>query len=370
MLKQQIVLLWRLLGFVLVQLVNGQQPSVDPNSSVSILVHKDEQVHHSLHKPYISNGMSIPYWTFNGDTTVSATEVRLTPDLPSKKGQLWNQIPNKSKYWEVEIAFRVHGKGIGSFGDGFAFWYTKDIAAPGDVFGYKDDFVGLGIIFDTYTNNAEAIPTRRTPYVSGFLYDGSQFYNHDKDGSDTEMGGCRNYFRDQNEFGGQTRKARISFFYKKVKLEMATINNDNTVSDDYELCFEEDDVHLPIGYYFGFTAMTGGLSDNHDIIDVTTRNIKVDPSTPLPGEDNDESHLRDIHPQADRLKDVMEKARYAQNVKKDHHNERMYSQNSNKNLDGVSWGWIILCAFFVLIAGFVILVSYRMKQKSRSLKRF
>jgi len=33
-------------------------------------------------------------------------------------------------------------------------------------------------------------------------------------------------------------------------------------------CFAADKIKLPTGYYFGFTAATGELSDNHDIISV------------------------------------------------------------------------------------------------------
>jgi mannose-binding lectin 2 len=35
-------------------------------------------------------------------------------------------------------------------------------------------------------------------------------------------------------------------------------------------CFSIDNVRLPTNYYFGFTAATGELSDNHDIISVHT----------------------------------------------------------------------------------------------------
>lgn len=33
-------------------------------------------------------------------------------------------------------------------------------------------------------------------------------------------------------------------------------------------CYTVDEVHLPTGYYFGFSAATGDLSDAHDIISV------------------------------------------------------------------------------------------------------
>ena len=55
--------------------------------------------------------------------------------------------------WEVVIQFQVHGQGKHLFGDGFAFWYTKEKGQTGPVFGSKDYFTGLGIFFDTYSNH-------------------------------------------------------------------------------------------------------------------------------------------------------------------------------------------------------------------------
>ncbi len=35
---------------------------------------------------------------------------------------------------------------------------------------------------------------------------------------------------------------------------------------EWETCFVASDVDLPAGYYFGVSAATGDLADNHDII--------------------------------------------------------------------------------------------------------
>ena len=34
--------------------------------------------------------------------------------------------PLFTRNWEVHMKFKVHGQGTRLFGDGFAFWYTKD----------------------------------------------------------------------------------------------------------------------------------------------------------------------------------------------------------------------------------------------------
>lgn len=38
------------------------------------------------------SGMTIPYWDFIGSTFVTNSYVRLTPDLQSKSGAIWNQM--------------------------------------------------------------------------------------------------------------------------------------------------------------------------------------------------------------------------------------------------------------------------------------
>lgn len=36
--------------------------------------------------------MTIPYWDFMGSTMVTNNYIRITPDLQSKQGALWNSI--------------------------------------------------------------------------------------------------------------------------------------------------------------------------------------------------------------------------------------------------------------------------------------
>lgn len=41
--------------------------------------------------------------------------------------------------------------------DGMAFWYVNQPKKEGPVFGHKDNWVGLGVIFDTFDNDAQVI---------------------------------------------------------------------------------------------------------------------------------------------------------------------------------------------------------------------
>lgn len=61
--------------------------------------------------------------------------------------------PCMTQNWEININFKVSGKGKDLYGDGFAIWYARDRLVPGAVFGSKDYFMGLAIILDTYSNH-------------------------------------------------------------------------------------------------------------------------------------------------------------------------------------------------------------------------
>jgi hypothetical protein len=61
--------------------------------------------------------------------------------------------PCSVRNWELQVHFKVHGKGKDLYGDGFAIWYAKDRMVPGSVFGNMDYFQGLAVILDTYSNH-------------------------------------------------------------------------------------------------------------------------------------------------------------------------------------------------------------------------
>ena len=61
--------------------------------------------------------------------------------------------PCKTRNWEIQVQFKVHGHGKDLFGDGLAIWYARDRMIKGPVFGSKDYFHGLAIILDTYSNH-------------------------------------------------------------------------------------------------------------------------------------------------------------------------------------------------------------------------
>jgi len=220
---------------------------------------------HSLIKPYQGAGFGVPNWDFQGSTMVTSNYIRLTPDQRSKQGALWNKIPCRTRNWEMQVQFKVSGTTKDLFGDGFAIWYTKDRMVEGPVFGSKDFFSGLAIMVDTYSNHNGA-HNHNHPYISAMINNGTLTYDHDRDGTHTMLGGCEVKFRNFNH------ETWVAIRYENDRL---TISHDLANMNAWAPCFSLDGVKLPTGYYFGISATTGDLSDNHDVIAIKTYELET-----------------------------------------------------------------------------------------------
>ncbi|CAK9299216.1 unnamed protein product [Gordionus sp. m RMFG-2023] len=193
------------------------------------------------------------------------------------EGAIWCTTPVPFRDWEIVIQFQIYGHGENLYGDGMALWYVKDKEEKGPVFGSRDNFTGLGIFLDTY-NNYNDINDHQHPYISAQVNDGTRQYNKDKDGTDTQIAGFHTNFR------GADKHPIIVISYVRNTLEVKmTYDHFKTV----EKCFEVKGIHLPTGYYFGASAATGELSDNHVItsfrvfpviVDRTGKEAEEDPS--------------------------------------------------------------------------------------------
>lgn len=219
---------------------------------------------HSLHQPYLDSDMQSRWFDFGGNTIVRADQyIRLTSDRPSQEGWIFSRVPLTATNWEIEVEFKIQGNG-NLHGDGFAMWLTKQRATPGPVFGSTDRFEGLGIFFDTYKNNR---PGTVFPYVMAMVGDGTKTYDKSNDGKDNEFMGCS-----ARGIRGASvpTKAKLTYFQdKSLKLELQYKSEDK-----WELCFETNEPPtIPSVAYLGFSAETGELSDNHDIISVATKNL-------------------------------------------------------------------------------------------------
>lgn len=211
-------------------------------------------------------------------------------------------------------------------------WLTKQRASPGTVFGHTDKFEGLGIFFDTYKNNR---PGTVFPYVMSMVGDGETVYDKNNDGKANEFMGCSA----RGIRGAQIpTKARLTYFQdKELRLELQWKKE-----DEWFLCFETfEPPAIPSVAYLGFSAETGELSDNHDIVSVQAKN------------------LYSTKGQADR------KSQNSGSGSKDKGRGRKPYQN--KQQEGGSWTWFLfkIVLFFMTVGGaYVGWTAYRTNRRS------
>lgn len=234
---------------------------------------------------------------------------------------------------QIEVEFKIHGKG-NLHGDGFAMWLTKQRATPGPVFGHADQFEGLAIFVDTYKNNR---PGTVFPYVMAMVGDGTKTYDKSNDGKDNEFMGCS-----ARGIRGASipTKAKLTYFQdKSLKLELQY-----KTEGEWQLCFETDEPPMiPSVAYLGFSAETGELSDNHDIISVNTRNLY---------DTNNRADVTKGKPSSGGANKGKSKA------------ERR-KQNKQKR-EGGSWSWFffkVLMFFVVVVGGYVGYTAWRTQQR-------
>jgi mannose-binding lectin 2 len=178
---------------------------------------------------------------------------------------------------QIEAEFKIEGTGS-LYGDGMAIWLTKQRAQQGPVFGFTDKFEGLGIFIDTYKNDRPGVVF---PYVMAMMGDGNTAYDKAHDGKANELAGCpvrilppaktgltRQAHNVRN--GQNASRIKLRYFHdKSLDVSLAY----DAEHKNWEKCFSLPGVKLPSVAYLGFSAETGELSDNHDLVSVETRNL-------------------------------------------------------------------------------------------------
>ncbi|THH17132.1 hypothetical protein EUX98_g9185 [Antrodiella citrinella] len=138
--------------------------------------------------------------------------------------------------------------------------FGGDAYVPGPVFGSIDNFNGVGVFLDTYAN---ARHSYAFPRVVGMKGDGKTAYDMDHDGDANSIGACSANYRRTN-VATKLKVTYIKESYLDVKIQYKAW-------DEWSDCFT---VHgadvLPVAPFLGFSAMTGDVFDNHDIISITT----------------------------------------------------------------------------------------------------
>jgi len=232
---------------------------------------------HSFKPPfYLLRSATIPFWNFGGSTVITQDNIRITPDLGSRKGWIVNTQPIDFDAWEIDMVFQVGApkKKLGA--DGFAFWYIEQKEQnfeEGDVFGGPAKFNGLAVFFDTFDNDQSG----NNPYISAHINDGSKTFTTEPDIIPGGYGCRATNLRQDNKHS----RVVITYSNRRLKVEL-DLESSGTLSPCIEM-----DAELPKGYYFAISAATGGLSDIHDIYSFKCTNLAPEalPShTPKPTE--------------------------------------------------------------------------------------
>ncbi|XP_063310024.1 protein ERGIC-53 [Pelobates fuscus] len=222
--------------------------------------HRRFEYKYSFKGPYLvqSDG-TVPFWTHTGNAIPGADQIRITPSLKSQKGAVWTKTAPSFENWEVEVTFRVTGRGrIGA--DGLAIWYTTNQGLDGNVYGAADSWNGLGVFFDSFDNDGK----KNNPTILIVGNNGKLLYDHQNDGASQALSYCQRDFRNKP----YPVRAKITYYQKTLTI---MINNGFTPDkDDYEFCAKVDNMVLPPQGFFGISAATGGLADDHDVLSFLT----------------------------------------------------------------------------------------------------
>lgn len=218
---------------------------------------------HSLYSPYVDSTLQSKNWDYGGDTIIDTNRyVRLTQDRGGERGWLWSRTPLEAENYEITVEFAIDGESSTHHGDGMALWLTDERAEMGPVFGSRDYWHGVGIMFDTFANTPHKYVFPRIMIMEN---DGTMRYNNDRDGDDQDLAACTKQLR---RVPVETR-LRLTYI-RHVYLELAIQNHE---WNQWSTCFFLPNITLPERPYLGFSASTGEVTDAHDIVSISTNSI-------------------------------------------------------------------------------------------------
>ncbi|KAI8814579.1 concanavalin A-like lectin/glucanase domain-containing protein [Cladochytrium replicatum] len=203
---------------------------------------------------YFVDNNTIPYFDVVPGTLKSEEFLRLTMSLPNHIGGIWSNQHNPHKEWIAEFTINVFGRGqLG--GAGIAFWYTKERMEAGPIFGNRDQWHGLAIMFDTGSEEEN----RYIPYIYASLNDGTKKFEGSNDHIRESLGGC---FRDYRNNPSPVH-VRVAYMHRVIQVDVDLRQNGH----GFSTCLHAKDIDLPTGYYFGVTGSTlGHRFDDQDLL--------------------------------------------------------------------------------------------------------
>ncbi|XP_006888447.1 PREDICTED: protein ERGIC-53-like [Elephantulus edwardii] len=202
-------------------------------------------------------GAGIPFWSHHGDAIPGLEEVRLAPSMRNRSGAVWSKFSVPFSVWDVELQMRVTGPGRrGSLG--MAVWYTQGRGQVGSVLDGTASWHGVAILFDS-----SAEDTQNSPVIRVLASDGHTPSEERGDRPSQVLGSCHRDFRNRP----YPIKARITYWGQQLRV---SLNSGLTPSDPDEVCVNVGPLLLAPGGFFGISAATSTLADDHDVLSFLT----------------------------------------------------------------------------------------------------
>ncbi|XP_070354081.1 protein ERGIC-53-like isoform X6 [Equus asinus] len=173
-------------------------------------------------------GAGIPFWSHHGDAIPGLEEVRLAPSMRNRSGAVWSRAPVLFSAWEVEMHMRVTGPGRRG--------------AQGMV---------LGPVWPSWIPSAH------------------------RDGASRVLGSCHRDFRNRP----YPFRARITYWGQRLRV---SVNSGLTPRDPDEVCIDVGPLLLAPGGFFGVSAATSTLADDHDVLSFLTFSLSEPGPEPPP----------------------------------------------------------------------------------------
>ncbi|XP_031198979.1 protein ERGIC-53-like isoform X2 [Mastomys coucha] len=225
-------------------------------------------------------GAGIPFWSHHGDAIPGLEEVRLVPSMKNRSGAVWSKISVSFPSWEVEMQMKVTGPGRRG-AQGVTLWYTKDRDQVGSVVEGLASWDGIGIYFDSSTNDVQ-----NSPAIRVLASDGHDLQEQFGDGAIRELGSCHRDFRNRPF----PFRARITYWRQRLRV---SLSGGLTPNDPEEVCVDVEPLLLAPGGFFGVSAATSTMADDHDVLSFLTFSLREPgpEEAPQPFMEEEQLHL-------------------------------------------------------------------------------
>ena len=204
------------------------------------------------------NNKFLPVDSYGSARHVGDEYVLSPPSQASQAGAVWaKQANDLESDWTLTVKYRVNGPEHG--GKGMAIWYTSDRGQGGPVLGGMDKWDGLGLFLTAQPDGTGAL--------RGHLNDRSVAFARLDDSKNSHFGVDHEALHQSDAEKQAFAACTVQYRNLGVISEITVSYNTHSlkVTHDGEVCFENEHVTLPKGYYFGVSALSTEQADSHEL---------------------------------------------------------------------------------------------------------